>query len=254
MLETLLAVLNDTLSLPGLGWVLAVTVLAGVVYGFAGFGAALVFMPVATIFIPVETAVAAFAVSAVASFVSVVPRAWAAADKRAVVWMIAVAGLTLPIGIYILGRTDVTTMRWAVLGVTTATLVALIWGWRYNTAPTMVARTGVAAATGVVGGATGLVGPIMILFQLSGQDSVSRSRGNTLVFLTCTGLLTAPLMAVQGLLSVEAVVLGLMLIVPYGLASRFGQMLFDPSRQGLYRRVAYGIIALAIVMGLPIYD
>ncbi|MEO0498757.1 MAG: sulfite exporter TauE/SafE family protein, partial [Pseudomonadota bacterium] len=91
MPETLIAAFSATLALPGLGWVLIVTVLAGVVYGFAGFGAALVFMPVATAFIPVETAIAAFAVSAIASLVTVVPRAWAAADKRAVVWMIAVA-------------------------------------------------------------------------------------------------------------------------------------------------------------------
>ncbi|APX10628.1 sulfite exporter TauE/SafE family protein [Tateyamaria omphalii] len=243
----------DTLALPGFVWVLAVTMVAGVVYGFAGFGAALVYMPIATAFVPVEMAIAAFGVTALASLVSVVPRAWGQADRPNVVLMIVVATLALPLGIAILRLNDVTTMRWAVLAVTTLTLVALVLGWRYKAVPTRTARVSVAAATGVVGGATGLVGPIMVLFQLSGQEGVARARANTLVFLTVTGLLTVPLMAMQGLLTVEAVVLGLLLIVPYGIASRVGQALFDPGRQVLYRRVAYVIIAVAIIMGLPVF-
>ncbi|WP_299040978.1 sulfite exporter TauE/SafE family protein [uncultured Tateyamaria sp.] len=243
----------ETLALPGLVWVVAITVAAGVVYGFAGFGAALVFMPVATAFVPVEMAIAAFGVTALASLVSVVPRAWGQADRPNVVLMIGVATLALPLGIAVLKANDVTTMRWAVLGVTTITLIALMMGWRYRAAPTRAARVGVAAATGVVGGATGLVGPIMVLFQLGGQDGVARARANTLVFLTLTGLLTVPLMAMHGLLTAEAVVMGCMLIVPYGIASRIGQALFDPEQQALYRRVAYVIIAVAILMGLPVY-
>lgn len=238
----------------GLFAVIAITVVAGVVYGFAGFGAALVFMPVATRFIPVDMAVAAFSVSALASFVAVVPRAWAEADQRSVTWMTVVAALCLPVGLWILRSNDVTTMRWAVLAVTCVTLVALMAGWRYTTQPSPLARGGVAAATGLVGGATGLVGPIMVLFQLSGQDSVARSRANTLVFLTMTGLLTAPLMAMQGMLSVQAVVLGLLLIVPYGLAARLGQRLFDPARQALYRSIAYGIIGASILISLPLWS
>lgn len=246
-------ILADVWALPGLFYVIAATLVAGVVYGFAGFGAALVLLPVATAFVPVQMAVAAFAVSALASFVTVVPRAWAEAERGVVAAMIGVAALTLPLGLWILRTNDVTTMRWAVLAVTTITLVALMSGCRYHARPTWAARGAVAGATGLVGGATGLVGPIMVLFQLSGQDGVARSRANTLVFLSTTGLITAPLMALQGMLSAKAVVLGLLLIVPYGAGSRLGQRLFDPGRQALYRGVAYAIIALAIVLGLPIY-
>ena len=106
--------------------ILAVTVVAGMVYGFAGFGAALVFMPVATVFIPVDMAVAAFAVSALALFMTVVPGAWQQADRRAVLFMIGVATITLPIGLWVLRTSEVTVMRWAVLAVTTGTLIALL--------------------------------------------------------------------------------------------------------------------------------
>lgn len=253
MLSDLGQLLAQTLAIPGLFWVIVMTLLAGLVYGFAGFGAALVFMPVVTAIIPVELAVAAFSVSSLASFVSLVPRAWKQADRPAVSMMVVCATLALPIGIYILRSNDVITMRWAVLAVTTITLVALMAGWRYSTSPGLPARAGVAVCTGVVGGATGLVGPIMILFQLGGQDSIERGRANTLVFLTLTSLLTAPLMAMQGMFGTEALILGLLLIIPYGLAAQVGQALFDPTRQGLYRGIAYGIIGMAVLMGLPVF-
>lgn len=253
MLDDLGLLLAQTFAIPGFFWIIVMTLLAGLVYGFAGFGAALVFMPVVTVIIPVELAVAAFSVSALVSFVSLVPRAWKQADQPAVSLMVVCATLTLPAGIYILGNSDVTTMRWTVLAVTTITLVALMTGWRYSTSPGLTARAGVAIGTGIVGGATGLVGPIMILFQLGGQDSIQRSRANTLVFLTLTSLFTAPLMALQGMFGPEALILGLLLIIPYGLAAQVGQTLFDPDRQGLYRTVAYGIIGAAVLMGLPVF-
>ena len=242
------------LGVPGLGWILLTSVVAGLVYGFAGFGAALIFMPVATVFIPVELAVASFAVSALSSLVTLVPAAWQVVDKRAVALMIAVASLTAPLGLWILRTQDVTLMRWAILAVTGVTLVALMAGWRYQAQPSTAARVGVAGSTGLVGGATGLVGPIMVLFQLSGQDSVERSRAVTICFLTLTSLMLVPQMALQGMVGADALVLGLAMLVPYGLGGLAGAWIFNPDWDRAYRRVAYGIVALAILLGLPVWN
>lgn len=247
-------ILGSVLATPGLVWILGITLIAGVVYGFAGFGAALIFMPVVTVFIPVEVAVAAFQVSALVSLVTVVPRAWGQGDRVGVSLMIGVACLTVPAGLYLMRTTDVLAIRWAVLGVTAVTLLCLIAGWRYQARPTPLLRAGVAAATGFVGGLTGLMGPIMVLFQLSGQDSAARSRANTILFLTLSSILMLPLMALQGMLTPAAIWLGVLLLVPYGVGARIGQALFDPAREVLYRRVAYGVVGAAIVVGLPIYE
>lgn len=242
------------LGVPGLWWILLTSLVAGIVYGFAGFGAALVFMPVATIFVSVELAIAAFAVSALSSLVTVVPGAWQVAERRAVALMIIVASCAIPIGLWILRTNDVTVMRWAVLGVTGLTLVALVAGWRYQARPSLAARVGVAGATGVVGGATGLVGPIMVLFQLSGQDTIERSRANTLCFLTLTSLIMLPLMWWQGMMRPEALVLGAAMLLPYGLGAWLGKLAFNPAWDRLYRRVAYGIVFVAILLGLPVWE
>ncbi len=104
------------------------------------------------------------------------PRAWKQADRRTVSLLVVCAALALPFGIYVQGSHDVITMRWAVLAVTTITLIALMTGWRYSARPGRVTNAGVALATGLVGGATGLVGPIMILFHLGWQDNIQRSQ------------------------------------------------------------------------------
>lgn len=241
------------LATPGLGWLVAVALAAGVVYGFAGFGAALIFMPVATIFIAPEVAVAAFAVSALASLFTVVPKAWAVADRSAVSLMIIAAVVTAPIGIWVLRTTDDVLLRWIVSGVVLITLIALIAGWRYSGSPSQKARIAVGAATGFVGGATGLMGPIVVLFNLSGSDPVAVSRANSLIFLTFSSLALLPLMALQGILDLASVLLGLLLLVPYGLGALAGQALFRPQYEKLYRMCAYAIIGLAVLLGLPIY-
>ncbi|WP_372835734.1 sulfite exporter TauE/SafE family protein [Puniceibacterium confluentis] len=246
--------LAQTLALPGL-WALVTTVfVAGAVYGFAGFGAALIFMPVASTLVPFEVAVAAFAISAVSSLVTVLPRAWGQVDRRGVAVMIVCATLSASLGLWVLRVSDLIVLRWTVIAVTASTLLALCAGWRYATPPTVAARSAIGFATGFVGGATGLLGPVMVLFQLAGRDSVATSRATALVFLTLTSLLLVPLMAMQGLLTLPAVVLGLILLLPYGAGARLGAVLFRPGLERFYRSVAYFIILVAIILGLPVWD
>ncbi|SNR27074.1 sulfite exporter TauE/SafE family protein [Puniceibacterium sediminis] len=246
--------LAQTLAMPGLWALIGTVFIAGVVYGFAGFGAALIFMPLASSVMSMEVAVAAFAVSALSSFVTVVPRAWGQVNRRGVAVMVVCATLSASLGLWILRVTDLTVLRWGVIGVTSATLLALVAGWRYATTPTLATRSAIGFATGFVGGATGLLGPVMVLFQLAGRDSVTTSRATSLVFLTVTSLLLLPLMAIQGLLTPPAVVLGLILLLPYGTGARLGARLFHPGLEKFYRTVAYGIIFLAILLGLPLWD
>lgn len=245
---------SAVLALPGLWGLIAVVTVAGIVYGFAGFGSALIFMPVASALIPVPMAIAAFSLSGLASLVTVIPRAWAEVDRRAVLWMIAVAIPAAALGVRVLRISDADAIHWAVIAVAATTLVALIGGWRLKAEPSLATRAAIGGAAGFVGGATGLNGPVLVLFQLAGRDGIARSRALTLVFLTSTSLIFLPLLALQGLLTPEAVILGLALLVPYGIGTRIGHALFRPDAEGLYRGAAYAIIGAAILLGLPIWS
>ncbi|MGR3436369.1 MAG: sulfite exporter TauE/SafE family protein [Shimia sp.] len=245
--------LASALATPGLSVVLGATLVAGLVYGFAGFGAMLIYMPLATTVLEPRVAVAAAALSAVISLFTVVPRAWGAADRPAAVQLIAASLGGMPLGLWALTTWDDTVLRWTVLAVCSVTLLALLLGWRRATRESLPTRLAVGAATGTVGAATGLNGPVLILFQLSSPDSAARSRANTIVFLTSNAILLLPVMALTGALPPQGVWLGLLLLAPYGIGTLIGQALFRPGAEALYRRVAYGVIGAAILLGLPIW-
>ncbi|SHH19406.1 sulfite exporter TauE/SafE family protein [Marivita hallyeonensis] len=250
MLEALTAALETA----GLVWLGLTVLVAGIVYGFAGFGAALIYMPVAVVFLPPAVAIAAFSVSALSSFFTVVPKALPLVDRKGVSILIMSATIAASVGFWVLSRTDVTVIRWVVVIVCAVTLLALIAGWRYSVEPNTVTRAGIGLATGFVGGVSGLLGPIMVLFQLAGRDRVAVTRATTIVFLTVTSLLLLPLMYLQGLLTLTSVLLGLLFLIPYGLGTLVGQALFVPDRERFYRLVAYAIIAAATLAGLPLWD
>ena len=247
-------VVTAALEIAGLGWLLLIALVAGIVYGFAGFGAALIYMPVAVVFLPPAVAIAAFSVSALSSFVTVVPKALPLVDRKAVTVLIVSATLSASLGIWVLSITDVTIIRWCVVVICATTLAALIAGWRYSSTPGTRTRIGIGCAAGFVGGVSGLTGPIMVLFQLAGKDNPATTRATTIVFLTLTSLLMLPLLYFQGLLTATALVLGALLLVPYGFGAVVGQSLFTPGRERFYRIVAYIIIGAATLAGLPIWD
>jgi uncharacterized membrane protein YfcA len=242
------------LSQPGLPWLMALAGLTGVVYGFSGFGSALIFMPLATMVVSPLLAVTAFAIATLSAIVTVLPEAWRRSDRRATLTMLAAALAALPLGVWVLRTGDAVALRWAVSAVVLLTLAALIAGWRYARPAGPPAWLAVGGAVGFLGGSVGMNGPAMVLFQLGGPDSVERTRANTIVVLTLSSAAYAPMIALQGAFPPEALTFGLAMAAPYGLGALLGRRLFDPARADLYRRVAYGIIGAAGLIGLPLWS
>lgn len=247
----------DTLALalqtPGLIWVCMASLLAGLVYGFAGFGSALIFMPLAVIFLPPPLAIAAFSLSALASLFTVVPKAWSVAERPQTLLMVGMSLLTMPLGIALLRVTPEVTLRTAVCVLTLLTLSILMAGWKVPLRGGNGLRAGVGAISGITGGATGLNGPPVILFNLGSTQSVAVTRANLACFLTFNSLLMLPMLALQGLIDISAFWIGMVLMVPYAIGSWSGARLFRPGAAGLYRTVAYLLIGTAGIAGLPVW-
>ena len=227
--------------------------LAGLVYGFAGFGSALIAVPLYAALVGPAAAVGLMALSALGSAATVLPRAIRRADRRAVAWMLAPALLCLPAGTLALTLLDPETVRWAMALTVLATLVALVAGLRYRGRAGPPAWLGVGALVGLFGGATGLNGPPLVLFQLAGPDGAERSRANTIVVLTSTSVALLPVLWLRGAFGAEEIAAGVLLAPVYGGAAWIGQRLFDAGREETYRRVAYVVIAVAALAGLPVF-
>jgi hypothetical protein len=241
------------LATPGVIWVGLAAFLAGLVYGFAGFGSALIFMPLASIFIAPAVAVGAFALSALASLVTVVPGAWKSADKPTIGLMIAMCVLFTPLGVLALRLAPEDTLRLLISTLTLVTLAALLMGWRVPVSGGWRLRALVGGLAGLTGGSTGLNGPPVILFNLGSDQPVAVTRGNLACFLTLTSLSFLPQLWLQGLLPAATIWFGIVMLLPYAAGTFLGVRLFNPDWAGFYRGFAYGLIGCAGVASLPVW-
>jgi hypothetical protein len=241
-------------QVPGLIWLLFAIGIAGLVRGFTGFGTALIFVPIAGIFLPPQTIITVMTLTGIASTFALLPRAWAQ-GSRAEVGILAFAGLcTVPLGIWLLSQLDATIIRWIVTFVAGGTLTALLIGWRFSGHVSKPGLLLIGGAAGIIGGMTGLTGPVVILFYLAGQSAAQTVRANTIMFLAALDVVIAGNLTLRGLVGLEDVMLAGALAVPYFTTTMIGQALFSPFYERLYRWAAYGVISLAVVTGLPLWE
>ena len=246
--------LSAVLVTPGLIWLIIAIGFAGVVRGFTGFGTALIFVPVAGIFLEPEHVIAVIALTGLASMTALVPRAWKQADRREVGMLALAALVTVPVGLFLMRNLDAVVVRWIVAGVAATTLISLVAGWRYTARVKPFGLMTIGATAGIIGGMTGLTGPVVILFYLAGQSAVQSVRANTILFLAALDVVIVGNLLIGGSVVWETVLLAIVLAVPYFITTLIGQSLFDPSHQRLYRWAAYGVIGLAVLSGLPVWS
>ncbi|WP_375691496.1 TSUP family transporter [Pseudooceanicola sp. LIPI14-2-Ac024] len=242
------------LSVPGLPILILAYLIAGLVRGFTGFGTALIVMPVAAALLPLPVAIVLLSVTGVFSWPAMLPRAWAAADKRQVGVLALAAVLTAPVGVWLLTVLERDLLRWLVALAAAVTLAALVSGWRYRGRVGWPGLGAIGGAAGVLGGATGLTGPPVILFYLAGPSGAEAVRANTILFLAALEVGIIVNLFLRDLVTVDAIWLGLLLAMPYLMGVLAGQALFDPARERLFRGLAYAVIGLAILAGLPLFD
>ena len=246
--------LTQALGTPGLLWLMAVIGVAGVVRGFTGFGTALIFVPVANIFLDPKQVITVIALTGIASNAVILPRAFRQGSRAEVGLLVLSALPTVPLGLWMLEILDKDTVRWAITIVAGVMLASLVSGWRFSGVVSRPALLLIGAAAGVVGGMTGLTGPVVILFYLAGQAVAQSVRANTILFLAALDVVLIANLIAQGAVTWSLLALAIVLSVPYIVTTLVGQALFDPKHEQLYRWSAYAVIAGAVVSGLPVWS
>lgn len=245
--------LAPVLDVPGLGWMVLTIAAAGIVRGFTGFGTALIFVPVAGQFLPAADVILIITLTGIASTAALLPKALKDADKAEVGLMAVCAMLTVPLGVQAMKALPEETIRWVVTVIAGGTLIALVTGWRYRGT---VGKPGLAAiglAAGVMGGMTGLTGPVVILFYLAGLKAARVVRANTILYLALLDAVIFANLFIAGVSNPAMIAVALVLGVPYFVTTVIGQRMFDPAHEKAYRRLAYGVIALAVASGAPVF-
>jgi uncharacterized membrane protein YfcA len=237
----------------GMMAVAAAAALAGLVRGYTGFGAAMVFVPVAAVVYGPAVAVPLVFLIDVPPTVPLVLASLRRSDGRGVAWLAAGAAVAIPFGVWGLKVLPVELMRWIIALVILAAVATLATGWRYRQRPGRAVSFAVGGASGLLGGMASLYGPPVILFWLSGQDDPRRVRANVMLYFGFTTIISGVSLWAGGFFDRE-VLLGALALAPiYGAMIWAGSHAFRVLPEGLFRPCAMMLIAAAAIGAMPVW-
>lgn len=244
-------------SLPDRAAMLGVAVAAvagGLSRGFSGFGAALVFVPLASAAVGPRAAVPVLALLECLSCLVFLPGAWRHAARPDVAAMSLGAICAVPLGALILSYSDPVALRWAMSGLVLAAVPILASGLRYRGEGSLPLTIGVGAVGGVMSGTAMLGGVPPAVWWLGRGGSAVKIRANmNLYFAVLTAAVTAAF-AWRGLIDGASAWLALAAGPAYGAGLWGGAALFGLASETTFRRAAYGLILAAAVLGMPLWD
>lgn len=232
----------------------AAAIVAGLVRGFTGFGAAMIFMPVASFLVgPKIAVIMMWTVDLLPTLPILVP-ALAKARWGSVLPVTAGSAMTVWLGVYWLKHGDTEALRWCV-SIAILLVVPVLWsGWRYLGPRPMPLSLAVGWLTGFLGGATQIAGPPAIIYWLASADAAWQFRANIIALLFTTSLMSGATMYLNGLFVQNALVLALLCTPVYVLAVIAGKNLFGKVSEQGFRRFAFFLILAIAVTTLPVFD
>ncbi len=229
-------------------------VIAALVRGFTGFGAALIFIPVASAaYGPTVAAPTLLLVD----FVLTLPFFLGAVGHcrwPTVLPAAAAAMLVSPLGAWALAVGDSTTLRWAISAATLGLVALLASGWRYRSEPTVPVSAGVGAIAGFLSGFAQIGGPPVIALWVSGPQPPNIVRANMFVFFALITVASFAAYWLNGLFTAQVLRLVVAVAPAYGLALYAGSHIFGRTAGAGYRPLAYAVVTLAAITSLPAFD
>jgi uncharacterized membrane protein YfcA len=228
--------------------------IAGLARGFSGFGGALIFVPLASAVVGPRTAAPLLLIIDAVAAAGLIPNAWRHAARREVCTMAAGALLGVPLGAWLLTRSDPLALRWGLAAVVAVLLAILVSGWRYQGGRTAAATAGAGLLGGVLSGSAQIGGPPIVAYWLSSALSPDVVRANIVLYFAVSTVFSIVAYVAGGLLTRAVLMLALLIGPAYGLGIYLGSRLFGLASETTFRRICYALIGIATVVSLPILD
>ncbi|MBY0339382.1 MAG: sulfite exporter TauE/SafE family protein [Acetobacteraceae bacterium] len=189
------------------------TLVAGVMRGYAGFGTAVLLAPIySTLWGPLA-GVPVMLLLELAVSAQLLPRSWREADRPLILPIGITACLATPLGAWLLVAAEPEALRRFMGGFVLVFGLLLLSPWRYHGPRPLPLNMGVGLVAGILKGATGISGPPVILYLLSGPDEARRHRANLILFFGLIAVVSIVMPIALGLIT-WAVLLKLVVMVP----------------------------------------
>jgi uncharacterized protein len=227
---------------------------AGLARGFSGFGAALIFVPLASTMIAPSLVAPLLVVVDVVMSAGMIPSAARLADKREVVTMLTGTVVGLPLGTFVLVHASPVSIRWAIAVLVFVMLAVVISGWRFQGTPRKSLTVAVGATAGFFSGMSQTGGPPVVLYWLGGSGHHVLMRANLVFYFALSTLLSIAAYLSVGMFTTAVFGLALLIGPVYGLGLHIGTRMFGLTDVRVFRAVAYGLIAATGLFSLPVFD
>jgi uncharacterized membrane protein YfcA len=229
---------------------IAVTVIAGLMRGFAGVGSGMLMAPIfAVLFGPVDTVAIIICMELVVT-AQLLPSVYREIDWRVVLPMGLVAALFMPLGNWLLVTLDTETLSHGIGWVVLVFAVLLMTGWRFEGEKRLPVTVGVGGLSGVLIASTSLGNPPVMMYLLSSRDDAASNRANFTGYFAITLLILIALMTYRNLINWGNLQQVGILLPGFMAAAWAGSRMFRKSSEALYRRVALGLLCVAGLYGV----
>jgi uncharacterized membrane protein YfcA len=235
----------------GFATALGVTLVAGLMRGFAGFGSAMLMAPIfAILFGSADMVVTVVAIELVVSL-QLFPQVRRHADWHVLTPMSIAACAAMPLGVWLLASVDKNTIVTAVSAVIVAFVVLMWSGWKYTGRRSTATTVAVGALSGAMMATTSVGGPPVLLYLLSGNDPPHINRANIVTYYFLTQFLLIVIVLATGVAGWEALARAVVLFPVMVLGAWIGGRMFHGlASERLYRNVALVILFATGLFGL----
>jgi uncharacterized membrane protein YfcA len=227
--------------------VLIAVMIAGLLRGFVGFGAALISVPVFSLVLGPHAAIAVNNVMGLPAVLQLLPEAIRRAERSFVMPMSIATFVATPIGTWVLVAADPALMTIAISALVLCMVAILGSGWRLKGRVGIGKLIAAGIAGGLVQGVAGVGGPPVVAVALSRPGEASQQRANVLALMTAISLSSVLPLLYYGLFTRQTVIIGLVLIPVYSAATALGARYFALGGQRHYRRAA---LATLVAIGI----
>ncbi len=232
---------------PELALAAAVTVVAGLMRGFTGFGSAMVMSPLLSLIYGPVQGVATVMILESAVTLQLMPGVIGGTRWREVGPMAIAATVMIPLGGYILLNADPGILRRVIGAAVLAFALVMLCGWRYGGPRRLSISLAIAALSGTMVSSVGIGGPPVLIYWLSGSDAARQNRANIISYFAFISVGVLVTFLLNGVIGVETVWRAAVVAPFFLLSAHLGSRLFGRSSEALYRRVAlYFLLAVGI--------
>jgi len=231
-----------------------VAFVAGTARGFSGFGAALIFVPLASMMVGPRLAAPILLVIDAFGALPMLPWAWRHAEPRTALVLALGAAIAIPFGTLALTGLDPVALRWGISVSILGLVVLLATGRRYAGRPHWAVTMAVGGVSGFLNGAAQIGGPPVVAYLLGrATGSAADMRANIVLYFAYATAWSATVFAIAGLFNLSVAVLSLMVGPGYVGGTMLGMRMFRLASPRTFRRICYALITMAALIGLPVF-